>query len=167
MPEPACIYHYLEFEEKLEGNLREFIKELEETRVKLKKILDYTWDNNTCRFSNIYGTEFKFSLNEEKAFNRVSKEWTLKNIFTITFWDAKGQVSLGSYTIPSEGRDTFIKHHILDISERWTMGEVRCSDCKKWIKFQENRDHSFYAAIFCEECWLREWKAKEAKENYN
>jgi hypothetical protein len=160
------IINYSEFSKKLNGDLKEFRKELEECRILLKKISGFMWDSNISRFSNIYGTEFKFMLFENGGYNHQKKEFEGNGTFEISVWDIKGQTSIYNHIIiPEEKRSDFIQD-MLQITERWTKGEVRCSDCKDWMSYEDNKKHHYFAGIYCDKCWDGKWKAIEAKENY-
>jgi hypothetical protein len=158
--ETAIIINYMEFTKKLKGDLNLFLNELEEERKKLKKISGYMFDNANYRFSNIYGTEFSFSIYEEK-YKEIST-----GKFYVKVWDYLGQTSIFNREIFKENEDEFIKD-LLFHSDKWSQGEVKCSECNKWISYQENRRHTYFAGIYCSDCWEGKWKAIEAKESYN
>jgi len=148
------VINYVEFSNKLKGNLNEFIDELELIRKQLKEVSGCKYDNSHHRFSNIRGTEFRFQLFESL------------NGFNISVWDATGSISIFSEKMPNESKQQTITD-IMMICNKWDMGQVRCSDCLNWMDFNENKSHKYFSGIYCPECWERKWKAVEAKENYN
>jgi hypothetical protein len=147
---PAMVIDYGELRNKLKGNLKEFSEDIESVRKQLQHISGYFYDNNIARFSNIFGTEFKFLLYGKH----------------LSVYDQTGGVSIYDGLIPEEDRDNFI-NNFLDICERWSKGDKRCDDCHTWINYQENKSHSYFAGTYCEDCWNRKWKAIEAAESYD
>lgn len=163
---PAMIINYMEFSNKLRGDLKEFKNELEETRIALKKTSGYIYDNNVARFSNIFGTEFAFSLSEKTKWNNPERKWEGTNVFELSVWDYGGGIAIFNGIIPSENRDKFIQE-ALSVCEKWSRGQKQCSDCGEWISYIENQSHRYFAGIYCDKCWNGKWKAIEAKETYD
>ncbi len=156
---PAMIIYYQDFCNKLRGNISEFIEDLEKIRKELKSVSKYQFDNDFCRFSNIFGTEFKFHINERYYQEIPSGD------FNLNIWDYTGRIIVFCRTIPKENRDFFIKS-LLEICEKWSNGEMQCCGCRKWISYSENESHHYFAGIYCDECWENKYRAIEAKENY-
>lgn len=46
-------------------------------------------------------------------------------------------------------------------------GLIKCADCGKLVKYEDIRNNRFFAGLYCDECWEREWKEVEANETYN
>ena len=154
--EPAYIIGYLDFERYLKGDIQQFATELEQMRIKIKEVSGFTWDNSTCRFSNIYGTEFKFSMHPDK-----------ENIH-LTVWGLESQQLL-YISIPIQGDRAPAIKKILEIADLWTYGKMHCSNpaCNKEMFYRENAGHRFYAGIYCQECWDSQFHHLAATENYD
>jgi len=160
------VIDYMKFSTNLKGNLHEFVDTLEIIRKDLKKISGYQFDNPHFRVSNIYGTEFAFQIHEKSKWNNVDRKFDGLGIFELSMWDYTGGTAIFDGVIPADNRQEFIDG-FLAICDKWSIGEKKCSDCKKWINYAENRSHRYFAGIYCSECWERKWKAVEAAENYN
>ena len=159
------IIDYIEFSNKINGDLQKFQKELEDIRIQLKKISEYAYDNNIARFSNIYGTEFSFLISEKSKWDNKNRKFIKLGIFELFIWDYIGSTSIFHSIIPQENRNEFIRE-ILNICEEWSKGKKKCSDCGKWISYLENQNHRYFAGIYCDDCWNRKWKAIEKAESY-
>jgi hypothetical protein len=160
------VFYNSNFQNYLKGDLHQFIDDLEENRKKLKEISGYTFDNSYFRFDNIYGTEFSFHINEKSIWNSKERKFDKLGIFDIGVWDYTGRIHVFDGKIPNENRNEFI-NDLFSVCEKWSKGEKKCDDCGKWINYQENKSHRYFAATYCTECWERKWKAVEAAENYN
>jgi len=147
---PAMVIPYNEFRKKLNGDLLQFAKELEEIRKQLKEVSGYFYDNHVCRFSNIFGTEFKFMLYDNY----------------LSVWDYTGGTLIVEGRVPDENRWDFINNIIL-MSEQWTKGYIQCSNCRTMIKYLDNIGHRFYAGTYCDKCWDGKWRTVESEENYD
>lgn len=153
--EPLMVIDWYYFTRAIAGNLKEFKDGIEEQRKVLKEASGYYWDNGIASFR--YGIDtFKFMLSDFKS------SWEL------SVWDASGSISLFTETIPSTSQ---AKREFMDmltnVCNMWRKREMFCSDCGKVISYTENMSHSYFASVFCTDCWERKWKAIEAKENYN
>ena len=73
---------------------------------------------------------------------------------------------LGSFAIEIDKAPTeeFVKW-IEEITYEYINDLVHCSDCRKLIKKSEIAGN-YYAGIYCKDCWEKEWKEREANENY-
>jgi hypothetical protein len=103
---PAMVIDYGELRNKLKGNLQEFVDDIEEVRKELQHISWYQYSNNIARFSDIFGTEFKFLLYGEH----------------LNVYDQTGGVSIFNGSIPEEDRDKFI-NDLLNIWDRKSVVE--------------------------------------------
>jgi len=160
------VIDYMKFSSKLKGDLHEFRDDLEVVRKELKRVSGYQFDNPHFRFSNIYGTEFAFQIHEKSRYDNTNRNYIPLDIFDVNVWDYTGGTDLFHGTIPDSDRQEFI-NELLMVCDKWSIGEKKCSDCKKWINYAENKSHRYFAGIYCSECWERKWKAVEASENYN
>lgn len=137
-----------------------FMEEIEFTRKALKRVADYQWDSQTIRFSNIYGTEFKFQIH--KSTHLKTKVVT----YDFYMWDVSGQVAIYGEQYRQENVDTIIKK-IGDHAEKWSRGEIRCSGCGDWCVYSDIRSNNFYAGHYCLKCWNGGMKKRAEEENYN
>lgn len=146
--EPVTVFPYSVFRELCNNysNLENDLQALHNHQIYVNK---YRWGNTHFRFSNIFGEEFAFQVHSNN----------------IHIWNTYGQVALGTWDLSVESNR--VVNEILDISEHWTRGEMKCSDCKNWMNYKENSKHHYFAGVYCLDCWERKWKAIEAKETYN
>jgi len=154
---PAMVMSYTEFVEKLKGNIPEFIKEIDDIRKQLKKLSGYLYDNDISRFSDIFGKEFAFSL--------YGDNYMENKIYSISVWDYTGNTLIFHGKIPMENRNEFIGELIHDCEE-FSKGRKKCSDCGKWINYNECERNRYFAEVYCDDCWNSKWKLIEVKENY-
>jgi len=151
--EPAMIIDWYFFSGAITKDPKEFKDAIEEQRKVLKNASGYYWDNGIAFF--MYGIDtFKFMLSE------------FKGVWQLSVWDASGQISIFDNPIPSLNKREFIRD-LQKACEMWRNREIYCSDCGKPISWIENNSHSYFASVFCTDCWERKWKAIEAKETYN
>lgn len=149
---PSYTFDYLAFGRLINTGL---YKNLEELRKYLKEATGYYWDNNVFRFSNIYGTEFAFSINLDK------------NGDTITVFSATSDHNLRNWQIAPGVVD-----EILKTADMFTMGKCLCSLCREEMKLVDIAG-AYYGGRFCKRCWEEGYKrsesmkAVEARESYN
>ncbi len=153
---PVVIFDYIQMQQMLMGDLKLLTDNLERLRIYIRDTTKYGWDSPIFRFSNIYGTEFAFQI------------YIVADTATIHVWDYRGNTGVFDGVL-----DNVIQQRkktmdtIFEICEKWTAGQIMCSDCHKWIDYIENKKHIYFAGVFCSSCWETKWKAIEAKENYN
>ena len=46
-------------------------------------------------------------------------------------------------------------------------GFLKCSECGELVKYEEVRNHRYFAGLYCTHCWETKYKAIEAAETYN
>ena len=131
-------------------------QELKRLWKECQKVMDYKWDTPAIHISNIFGTSFTAHIYQNN-----------KGKITLTLWDDRGHVSLGSYLMQEYGFQGTEFTRLCDVMNDWTRGFMPCSHCGKRINYQDNSSHSYFAGIYCLECWDKTYKAKEAKETYN
>jgi hypothetical protein len=73
-----------------------------------------------------------------------------------------GDFKINIDEIPNE---EFIKW-IEKTTDEYIKGIIHCSDCGKEINYDEIAGR-YFAGNYCKDCWEREWKEREAKENYD
>lgn len=61
--------------------------------------------------------------------------------------------------------DEFIEW-IEELTYEYCNNIIHCSDCRKVMQ-KKDIAGSFFAGIYCKECWERTWKEREARENYD
>lgn len=144
---PVVVFNYSQLKEFFE-NMDSLKEDLETLRISMRDATKYPWDNNHFRFSNIYGDEFAFYVGDDNYF---------------VFWNANGGTQLGALEITNPRQDL---NYVLEITQHYSCGEKKCSDCGKWVSIHEADRHRYFASTFCLDCWERKWKAIEAKENY-
>jgi hypothetical protein len=157
---PLMVIDYMELERWLMCDLDLFISEIEKERLILKQASNFRWDNPIFYFTNIYGTKFAFQL-----YKMVRR--TLPTYYTLAVW-GEHDVSICDYELSTSpiDRKKQIKE-LYEICDKWTHGEVKCSKCGEFIKYQDNRSHRYFAGIYCLHCWEGGMKQKEANESYN
>ncbi|GEM_PF-2604046 len=164
---PAMIISYHEFIKRIKGNLKEFSDELEECRIELKRISRFPWDNNIARFSYCNSKEFSFMLVERNNWDVKTQRSEGTGEFKLVIWNDLGNNHIYEHLITKEEeRNNFIQDLSQSI-EKWTLGEIMCSDCKKWISYKGNGHHRYFAGIYCDDCWNRSWKEIASNESYN
>lgn len=144
------------------GNI---FKEMQECNVTFKEL--YEAIKKWIKFRNeVFGrncdnTEV-YLMRENKRFGFFlhpnSSEFSLYNDFS----EHLGCFEININDIPN---DDFIEW-IENITYEYINGIVHCSDCNKAMKKEEIVGR-FFAGIYCKECWEREWKERETRENYD
>jgi hypothetical protein len=156
----ASIINYVDFGNYLRGDLNEFRKEIEETRKALQQVSGRFFYNNTGRFSNIFGTEMKFSIYPTMTPTHGER-------YDLTIYDYRGDMLIWQEIItPDTDRNNLI-NRLMKVTEEWTRGNITCSNCGNLVPYYENMNHRYYAGIYCNECWESKFKAIEAAETYN
>jgi hypothetical protein len=162
---PAMIIDWYEFIKKINGDIREFISEIEENRKKLRITSGYAFDNNVSRFRNMYDDEFLFYISEKEKKNEETSNFEKKNVFEVHVWDVSDR-SIISVILTNENKKEVIAK-ISDCCNLWSLGKIHCSDCDKVMDYAENKNNRYFAGIYCKECWERKWKKIEAEETYD
>jgi hypothetical protein len=162
---PAIIIDWYEFVKKINGNIREFIGEIEENRKKLKVASGYVYDNNISRFRNRYDDEFLFYISEKKQRNSISDIFEEINVFEIYVWSI-ADISVATEILTNENKKEVIEK-ISDRCNLWSLGKICCCDCGKIAEYEKIKNNTYFAGIYCQECWERKWKKIEAEETYD
>lgn len=88
----------------------------------------------------------------------------------MSLWANKGMVSLGQDLIIEATEDKSVVQIATDLAVNrfndWLNGFVRCCDCGKLIT-REDVAGSYFAGVYCTDCWEGKWKAIEANETYD
>lgn len=156
---------------ELEHNNKEGI--YEQVRQAIKPIVNYNWDNDILRVSNIFGDEFSISIHLCK-FKDVPTAWE------INVWDYKGSSAIGRWTKKYVNKDDKLDREMIrDMKKRleeYSYHVQHCSDCgatmpsEKTISKTESHEKEYggeyFAGRYCKDCWERKWRAIEAKETY-
>lgn len=150
-----CIYDFIG---KLEGNLNDFVEELNSIKKHYKDNSNWLQGDDVFRVRNIFGTEFSFLLTQDKYMEN--------DIYTLSVWDYAGDTLVFAGRIPNNNRISFIRNFKIT-TDNYSNGIIKCGECKKDIPYQQNRSHRYYAGIYCDKCWNEKWKSIEEKENYN
>jgi len=143
--------------------------DLKKIEIAMKVITQEHFDNPHLMLSNTCGDLFSLA---------VYKQNTVYD-YEISIWDYKGlpSVYVNKFHIDNSG-DPIPKNIINElqvVTERYSKGFVKCSDCKKEISI-ENAGGRYFAGIYCIDCWLGNtgekkekggWKYIESQENYN
>lgn len=84
--------------------------------------------------------------------------------YEVCMWANNGSTSLLHRHYTEEGS----WHDDLDLAmSLFECGFVDCANCGRSIKYSENRDHRYYAGIYCLECWETKYKKIAEEENYD
>jgi len=89
-----------------------------------------------------------------------------KAVFALDVWNWNGNNAVFSgelYPNATRRKDTI--DAAIAAMERWSSGIFTCSSCG--IETPLTERHSFWAGGYCNVCWEREYKEKEAHTNYN
>ena len=144
-------------------------------RLALKPIVNYGWDNNILRITNIYGDEFSIHV-------YLGKNKGIISGWEITIWDYKGTKTVGVwYKTYAADDDKLNINEIRSIKtrlEEFTLHILHCSDCQttmpsdRGIAFNPEYHKEYYggqyfAGHYCKKCWEVKWRAIESRENYD
>ena len=145
-------FNYYSFIKIFMGDLEDLDKNFECLGNTVDSAFNLNIGSISTRVSNIYGYEFVFSIYGKDLF----------------LWDHSGGTEIGKVSLDD---DLKVRKEQLNkmvrLTESFTNGIIECGLCDKEINYQENRNHRYYAGIYCPECWSSEIKAIEAKEDYN
>ena len=155
--EVKVVISFYDFAEKLKYNINDFIQELNLIKKYYKSKFNYFQDANFFRFSNIYGTEFSFTIIHEK--------YAEKDIYVLSVWDYTGNTLIFSSKIPDTDRKSFF-NKLEKACDEFSNGFINCIGCGKLIPFAANQSQRYYGGIFCKSCWDNKWKDIEEKEDY-
>lgn len=131
----------------------------------LKTMTGYSYDNRQLYFSNIYGDLFSISIYFEDNQRLKTKKWI------IHVWNQTGGHGLGEIyqDVVDKETDKLSDENykkLCEITENYSKGKFKCSDCGKLITKSEIGGQ-YFAGRYCSDCWERKWKKIEAKENYD
>lgn len=143
----------------------------EKVRQAIKPVVNYTWDNNILRVTNIFGDEFCIQIYLAKK-NGNASNWE------ITLWDYHGTTTIGVwYKKYSGDGDKLSFDEIRDIKERldeFTHNILHCSDCqstmpsdnnmKKTDLHQKEYGGQYFAGHYCKDCWERNGEQSKPKK---
>jgi hypothetical protein len=127
----------------------------------LKELTGYKYDNKHLKWSNLFGYLFAISIYADKK----HKSWE------INLWDQTGGIAILRLEQPMTELETdMLSNDVYDemcqVTEQYVRGFINCSDCKTQIKKSEIAG-SYFAGVYCTDCWEGKWKEIEAKETYN
>jgi len=101
----------------------------------------YKWDTANIRLVNIFGDSFAIDV------------YKTRDIITLTMWDSRGHVALGTYTMAEYGFKDFEFNRLCNTMINWSKGIMPCSGCGKEIDYQKYRNQSRYAGVYCDDCF--------------
>lgn len=120
----------------------------------------------------------KGSINHKSYQKVFGIDVDLSKLWSIHLWDEGGHTAVHNEIFISLDnkipKDTLNK--IQEMVKKYSDGTVRCSDCKKWIDYEENARHRYFAGVYCPQCWIGDtghnkdrggWYEVEKKETYN
>lgn len=149
---PKISFTYGALESLLLEDLDILEKNLDLLRQYMQKVTGYMWSNSNFLVTDIFGESFTFLL-----YSGV-----------LHLWNSIGSTKIidMNFNKPIEERhkEFNIMNHAM---ENYSRGIVCCSDCGKEVFKDSVKNNKFYAGIYCDECWNREWKVRESKENYD
>lgn len=132
------------------------IKDLEQLQVNL---FGLKYDSDVSSFIKGYGEVFMFTI-----YHRFYRDEY--GYINFNLWVDDGGTALCDKTWKVGEYKDEIAAEIKEIMKKYTEGYIRCSGCGKWIK-QKDIAGRFFAGVYCDECWEREWKERERQENYS
>ena len=84
----------------------------------------------------------------------------------VTFWDINGTTSVFNIT----SKDLLVTdkqvNEIQKRLENYCNNIVECSECHKELQMGKDIAGTYYAGVYCRDCWESKWKAIEARDNY-
>ena len=90
----------------------------------------------------------------------------LNGYVDIMFWDIKGTTSIFNIT----AKDLIVTdkqvNEIQKRLENYCNNIVECSECHKELQIGKDIAGTYYAGVYCRDCWESKWKAIEARDNY-
>jgi hypothetical protein len=134
---------------------REVVHELERLWYATKDAVDYGWDNVEIKVSSTYGQLFAVQFSEHDDY------------ISMTVWNERGGVSLGRFTLLENEFALGEYKRFQEMMNDWFSGFMLCAKCGKRINYYEKRHQSYFAGVFCDECWEGGVKQQEANESYN
>jgi len=153
--EPWLVFNAQGVKGQLLKNPAKFANEIENLRSRAAEAIDYRWANtHYYMWSPRHRHLISFAV------------YNNKNGISFNAWDtdsrALGNCSSGAGAgVWVEGvKEVFARIALID------KGKAHCSDCQE-IMDVDKIGGRYFAGIYCQSCWEREWKAIEAKETYN
>lgn len=157
-----------------------------ELRVAAKVLTGYTFDNPHLRFANLFGDEFAISVDSPKYSHGSALDKEIRKRFGVIHphqywdlkvWDSKGVTAVYGADFVAAYDDSIpdgILTALFDLTEQFSRGSVRCSDCGAMVDAR-NPAGRYFAGTYCAACWSGDagqhkggggWKAVEARETY-
>jgi hypothetical protein len=116
-----------------------------------QEVVNYKWDTTAIRITNIFGQAFAMHINKS----------------TLSLWNESGHVSLDTYTMTEFGFAEGEFKRMIETMNDWTRGLAPCSECGEKIEYHKSQGRTYFAGIYCSNCWETKYKAIEASESYN
>lgn len=153
---PKIEINHQEFYWKIKSlGTREVVHELERLWKATQEAVDYLWDNQEIKISSTFGQLFHVMFNEYDTH------------ISMTVWDERGSVNLGVFKLQENDFMPGEYKRLQETMVDWYSGFMPCSGCGTRINYFEKRHQSYFAGVFCDECWEGGVKQQEANESYN
>jgi hypothetical protein len=150
------ILTYIDFEHFLLEKSNEQVAQLYQEICNLTYVINGENQYRGCYVTNIYGAIFS---------------WSYYLNGNLNVWDSTGATLIANVDLPVRDPKTLDRAKAIRKAtrqmEEFTSGWIHCSHCDEKVKYVEVITNRHWAGIYCNTCWEREYKAKEAKENYN
>lgn len=162
------------------------INELPKIQKGMKEVAGLFYDNDRVSYS-LYGELFSLMFSQRSCvkgsvlynqYNMMSgarivvrgaSDSLLFNVYTFSMWDSKGMMSLNNGTFvcnPDKPLPIEVQKAIYGTARDYIDGTVHCSHCNEVLERDEIAG-SYFAGVYCQECWDREYRVREANESYN
>ena len=116
-------------------------------------ILEYNFGNGMTKIM-YKDTLFTFSVYIDRD-----------NFVDVAFWDITGTrhiINFASDLSVIEKQVNEIQKYL----ENYCNGIIECSECHKELQMEKDIAGTYYAGVYCKDCWEGKWKAIEARDNY-
>ncbi len=150
---PIIVFDRGVFRQLINGDIDGLISDMSTMNKYMSEKTLYPWGNSHFRFSNDFGEEFCFQI------------YKSKKGYDLSVWEHTGGTLVFTSNILDNSNS--VVNDALECANRFSKGEKRCSDCKEWMNYQENKSHRYFAGTYCTKCWESKWKAIEEEETYN
>lgn len=132
---------------------------IETWQKELREISGYKWGGSFVRLTATFGMEFKVIFSQHGGENSgwFCSIWTMNELTIVRLVDLPKD--------RSEVNEFITK--ILYAMDRWAEGYIKCSSCGTLHEYKVIKSNRYFAGTYCQTCWEREFKAIEAKENYD
>lgn len=155
--EPWLVFDANHVKQQLIKRPAEFEEEIEDLRKVTGEAMNYKWANTHYHMWTPYRRHLvAFAMHNNKdgiSFN----VWTTNSEAIGSCYQAKG---ISQEEWKERVKEVFGRVRLLD------EGKAHCSDCGEIMVLHESGGR-YFAGIYCQSCWDREWKAVEARESYN